>query len=133
MDGELSAAELEALLGGGEDDLRIVDIRNRAAFDRGHIPGSENIPFQELPQRVEALDGADRVVTVCPHGQASQQAARLVGSYEGIGEDARVESLACGIEGWPGDLEQTVDDDDDDDEDAGADVADEGPETDAPF
>lgn len=121
MDGELSAAELEALLGdGGDETIRIVDIRNPTAFDRGHIPGSENIPFEALPQRVEALDGADRVVTVCPHGQASQRAARLVQSYEGIDEDARIESLACGIEGWPGDLEQAPDDD-------------EGPETDAPF
>jgi len=128
MDGELSADELEALLDGDGDALRIVDIRSRAAFDRGHIPGSENIPLQELPRRVETLDGAERVVTVCPHGQASQQAARLVGSYEGIDEDARVESLACGIEGWPGDLEQTVDDGADSD---GADE--EGPETDAPF
>lgn len=121
MDGELSAAELEALLGdGGDETLRIVDIRNPPAFDRGHIPGSENIPFQQLPQRVEALDGADRVVTVCPHGESSKRAARLVQSYEGIDENTRVESLACGITGWPGDLEQTT-------------GSDEGPETDAPF
>ncbi|SEW12622.1 rhodanese-like domain-containing protein [Halobacterium jilantaiense] len=117
MDGELSADELEAIL--GDDGLRIVDIRNPSAFDRGHIPDSENIPFNELPQEVEQLAGADRVVTVCPHGQASQQAARLVASYEGIGDDARVDSLQCGIEGWPGDLERSTDD--------------EGPETDAPF
>lgn len=117
MDGELSADELEAIL--GDDGVRVVDIRQRAAFERGHIPGSENIPFDQLPGSVDRLDGADHVVTVCPHGQASQQAARLVASYEGIGDDARVDSLACGIEGWPGDLEQSVDD--------------EGPATDAPF
>jgi rhodanese-related sulfurtransferase len=121
MDGELSADELEAIL--GDDGVRVVDIRRPAAFERGHIPGSENIPFQELPQQVERLDGADRVVTVCPHGEASQQAARLVASYEGVDDDARVDSLACGLEGWPGDLEQSLD--------GGAD--DEGPETDAPF
>ena len=117
MDGELSAEELEAIL--GDDGVRVVDIRQRAVFERGHIPGSENIPFNELPREVERLDGATHVVTVCPHGQASQQAARLVASYEGIGDDARVDSLACGIEGWPGDLERSVDD--------------EGPETDAAF
>jgi len=117
MDGEISADELEAIL--GDEGVRVVDIRGRAAFERGHIPGSENIPFNDLPREVERLDGATHVVTVCPHGEASQQAARLVASYEGIGDDARVDSLACGIEGWPGDLERPTDD--------------EGPETDAPF
>ncbi|MCD2200141.1 rhodanese-like domain-containing protein [Halobacterium sp. KA-4] len=103
MDGEISADELEALLDDGED-VRIVDIRPRAAFERGHIPNSENIPFSDLPQSVDQLEGADRVVTVCPHGQASQQAARLVKSYEGLDEDARVESLASGITGWDGEV-----------------------------
>jgi rhodanese-related sulfurtransferase len=103
MDGEISADELQALL--DEDaDVRVVDIRSAAAFDRGHIPGSENVPFAELPQSVAQLAGADHVVTVCPHGQASVQAANLVQSYEGVAEDARVESLASGITGWDGDL-----------------------------
>ncbi len=123
MDGEISVDELEALLAEGED-VRVVDIRQPAAFDRGHIPGSENIPFSELPQSVDRLDGAERVVTVCPHGQASVQAARLVQSYEGLAEDARVESLAEGITGWEGDIEASEGDD-------------EGPDTesatDAPF
>jgi hypothetical protein len=43
------------------------------------------------------------VVTVCPHGEASVRAARLIGAYEGF--DGRVESLACGLEGWTGPLE----------------------------
>lgn len=47
MDGELSADDLAAVL--DDDALRIVDIRTPPAFARGHIPGSENIPFQELP------------------------------------------------------------------------------------
>ncbi|MGB9964207.1 rhodanese-like domain-containing protein [Halobacterium sp. CBA1126] len=108
MDGEISADELEALLDDGED-VRVVDIRPRAAFERGHIPDSENIPFAELPQSVDRLEGADRVVTVCPHGQASVQAARLIQSYEGLDEDARVESLAEGITGWEGDVETSDD------------------------
>ncbi|WP_178915394.1 rhodanese-like domain-containing protein [Natronomonas gomsonensis] len=97
MDGEISAAELQALLDDGED-VRIVDIRSPTAFTRGHIPGSENVPFGELTTRIEEFADADRVVTVCPHGQASQQAARLIGSFEGF--SGRVDSLAPGIEGW---------------------------------
>ncbi|MFC7176192.1 rhodanese-like domain-containing protein [Halosegnis marinus] len=97
MDGEISAAELADLIDANAD-VRVVDIRSPAAFARGHIPDSVNIPFAELPQRVEELTGAERIVTVCPHGQASVQAARLVGSYQG--STGRVESLAEGIEGW---------------------------------
>jgi rhodanese-related sulfurtransferase len=104
MDDEISAEALRALLA-DDEPVRVVDIRSPEAFRRGHIPGSENLPMNRLPDRIEELRGAERVVTVCPHGKASIQAARLVASYEGI--SGRVESLASGIEGWPGDLETT--------------------------
>lgn len=103
MDGEVSADELAALL--DDADVRVVDIRRRAAFERGHIPGSECIPFPELPNQVDQLEGAERVVTVCPHGESSVQAARLIESYEGLAGDADVVSLAEGLDGWHGDLE----------------------------
>ena len=98
MDGEISAEELGALLEQGAD-VRIVDIRSPPAFAQGHIEGSENVPFQELTTRIEEVADADRVVTVCPHGKASVQAARLIGSYEGCA-DARVESMAGGLDEW---------------------------------
>jgi len=110
MDGEIPVDELREFLNTDESDdrsgdiePRIVDIRNPGAYEQGHIPGSENIPAPELTDRVEELDGADRVVTVCPHGKASVQAARLVGSYEGV--DGPVESLHGGLEAWDGPLE----------------------------
>jgi len=106
MDAEISPSEVENLLE-TTDAVRIVDIRSPPAFEQGHIPGSENIPFNELPQRVETLAEADRIVTVCPHGQASVQAARLIGSYEGT-ESARVESMHGGLTEWNGDIESTT-------------------------
>lgn len=107
MDGEITGEELQELLdtdGDGDpaEDLRIVDIRNPGSFERGHIPGSENIPANRLTDRVEELDGAERVVTVCPMGKSSVQAARLVGSYEGV--DGPVESLHGGLNDWDGPL-----------------------------
>ena len=98
MDDEITPAEVRELLEGGED-VRIVDIRDEESFARGRIPGSENLPFDRLPSRVTELDGADRIVTVCPHGIASVQAARLIASFEGF--DGRVESLNPGLDGWP--------------------------------
>lgn len=97
-DDEITPAELNDLLK-NEEEVRIVDIRSPSQFERGAIPDSENIPFGELPQRVEALDGAERVVTVCPHGKASVQAMRLIESYEGLGE-ADVRSLEGGLDAW---------------------------------
>ncbi len=145
MVAEIDPDELAALLGGSEEtgeepgdpetgeeslpDLRIVDIRDTRAFDRGHLPESESIPFPELTTRIAELEDADRIVTVCPHGIASRQAAQLIGSYEGT-TDARVESLRGGIEAWErdvGDLITTASED----EDTHATDADEGP--DAPF
>jgi len=103
MDGEISVEEVEALLD-DEDRPRIIDIRSPGEFARGHIPGSENVPFGDLPNRIAEFTGTDHIVTVCPHGKASVQAARLIGSYEGT-KDARVESMAGGLEAWGGDLE----------------------------
>lgn len=96
MDGEISTDEVKTLL--EEDaDVRIVDIRDPNSFERSHIPGSENVPFHELTKRIEEFEETDRIVTVCPHGKASVQAAQLIGSYEGSA-DATVESMAGGLD-----------------------------------
>lgn len=102
MDGEITPEAVEALVDSDEPP-RIVDIRSPAAFDHGHIPESENIPFGELPQRVDQVADADRIITVCPHGKASVQAAQLIASYAGA-EDSRIESMDGGLEAWEGDL-----------------------------
>ncbi|MCU4927021.1 rhodanese-like domain-containing protein [Halobacteria archaeon AArc-dxtr1] len=96
MDGEISPAEVHELLS-ADEDVCIVDIRDQHSFERSRIPGSQNLPFHELSGRVDELTDEDHIVTVCPHGKASVQAARLVGSYEGTA-DARVESMAGGLE-----------------------------------
>lgn len=97
-DDEIAPTELQELLGSGEE-VRIVDIRSPAQFERGAIPESENVPFGELPGRIEAFADADRVVTVCPHGKASLRAMRLIESHEAI-EETEVRSLAGGLDAW---------------------------------
>lgn len=97
-DDEIAPTGLQELLGSGEE-VRIVDVRSPAQFERGAIPESENVPFGELPGRIEAFADADRVVTVCPHGKASLRAMRLIESHEAI-EETEVRSLAGGLDAW---------------------------------
>ncbi|MFB6073592.1 MAG: rhodanese-like domain-containing protein [Haloarculaceae archaeon] len=132
MDGEIAPADLRARLDG--DAPRVVDIRTPASFREAHIPGSENLPLGQLPDRVDAVADADHVVTVCPHGKASVKAARLIAAYEGF--DGRVESLRGGLEAWDGPLAGRAADAEDDGNHAEGDEeshgrGDEGPE--APF
>ncbi|WP_323674528.1 rhodanese-like domain-containing protein [Halorubellus sp. PRR65] len=108
MDGEVAPEDVEALRGADDVDVCIVDIRNPSSYARGHIPGSRNVPLPELANAVESLPDADRVVTVCPHGKSSVQAARLIASYEGV--DAPVESMAGGLTAYDGEVTTGTDD-----------------------
>jgi len=121
MDGEIPPEEVAELLD-ADAGVRVVDIRPEEAFERGHIPDSENLPFHALADEIERLDGAEQVVTVCPHGQASVQAARLVGSYEGVPDDARVESMAGGLGEWEYGFERSETDDETDEVTEGPDA-----------
>jgi len=110
MSGEIEPVELRRLLEDGEP-VRIVDVRSAAAYEAGHIPESENVPFETLTRSIETFAGETRIVTVCPHGEASVQAARLIESFEGVPAQAQVDSLAGGLEAWDGPIEthQSVD------------------------
>ncbi len=112
MDAEIDPEEVAALVAGGGVDggVRIVDIRAPEAYAAGHVPGSENVPLAELPDRISELTGADRVITICPHGEASMQAARLISAFEGT-DTARVESMAGGLEAYEGPLDSVSDPD----------------------
>lgn len=101
---EVSPEDVKKRIDDGED-TQIVDIRSPAEFERGHIPGAINIPMAELPSRVDEVEWGDDVVVACPIGQSSVQAARLIGSYEGVDDDSSVSSMAGGYEAWEYDLE----------------------------
>jgi rhodanese-related sulfurtransferase len=100
---EIEPNELKKRLDDG-DVPQIIDIRNNENFSKGHIPGAENVPFPDLTQRIEEHEWSDDDVVVCPIGESSLQAARLIESYEGF--EGKVANLKDGYRGWEYDLEE---------------------------
>ncbi len=72
----------------------LVDVRTTREFARGHIPGSLNIPVDELRDRVTEIDDAE-VLVVCQVGVRGWTAVRLL---RALGVDAR--NLDGGFATW---------------------------------
>ncbi|QLG63689.1 rhodanese-like domain-containing protein [Halorarum salinum] len=101
---EITTEDVKAKVDAGED-VQIIDIRDPDQFAAGHVPGAVNVPMSELPSRVDEIEWGDDVVVACPIGQSSVQAARLIGSYEGVEDDDAVRSMAGGYDAWEYELE----------------------------
>ena len=69
----MALKELKAHVESGADELIILDVREREAYDRGHIAGSRLLPRGQLELRVNAeiADPTRRIVVYCELGQIS--------------------------------------------------------------
>ena len=57
----------------------VVDVRTREEFQGGHVPGSVNIPLQEITQRMDELNSLKQpLVLCCASGNRSGQAHRFL-------------------------------------------------------
>ena len=73
----MSLAELKGHVERGGGGLLILDVREREAFEAGHIPGARLLPRGQLELRVnqELPDPLQRILTYCELGQISTLAA----------------------------------------------------------
>jgi hydroxyacylglutathione hydrolase len=71
---QLDVAELRTQLG----NLNVLDVRRRGEYDRGHVPDAVNVPLDELPQRLDALDSSKPLAIICESGYRSSVAASIV-------------------------------------------------------
>jgi len=73
----MSLAELKARVEAAEDDLIVLDVRERDAYEAGHIPGARLLPRGQLELRVnqDLPDPTRRILTCCELGYISTLAA----------------------------------------------------------
>jgi rhodanese-related sulfurtransferase len=78
-----------------EARLAVLDVRERAEWKAGHVPGSRNIPLPLLGKRTSELQPGRRYVAVCRTGARSRSA---VAQLRGAGFD--VVNLKGGMHAW---------------------------------
>jgi phage shock protein E len=62
-----------------ESETVFVDVRTKAEFNSGHIPGAKNIPLDELMGRLDELDGiSGPLVLYCRSGNRSGMALHML-------------------------------------------------------
>jgi len=80
----------------GNDSVTIVDIRDSASFNAGHIPNAIHLSDSTVEQFIIDTDKNKPLVVYCYHGISSQGAAAYF-SEKGFNE---VSSMTGGFEGW---------------------------------
>jgi len=88
----MSLDELKARVDAHDTELLVLDVREREAFNAGHVPGARHLPRGQLELRVneELPDPTRRVLTVCEFGRVSTLAAatlRQIGFQRAIALD----------------------------------------------
>jgi hydroxyacylglutathione hydrolase len=73
---QMSVAELRERLGG--DAVTVIDVRGRAEWEAGHLPGVPNIPLGLLPDRLDELPARGQIVLHCETASRSAIAASLL-------------------------------------------------------
>lgn len=94
----VSLPELRARIVAGSADLIVLDVRERDAFDAGHVPGAINLPRGQLELRVNDVlpDPTRRIVTLCQLGKISTLAAATLRELGFL----RTSALDGGMTAW---------------------------------
>lgn len=94
----MSLADLNGRLVAKDRNLVVLDIREKDAFDAGHVPGAIHLPRGQLELRVNTVlpDPTLRILTCCEFGKISTLAAATLHEL-GF---RRAVALDGGMKGW---------------------------------
>lgn len=92
----LSVGQLKSML--GEQELVLLDTRDQASFQAGHIDGSVHLDERTIAAFINETQKSSTVVVVCYHGHSSQNAASFLVD-KGFSD---VYSLDGGYTAWAG-------------------------------
>jgi NADPH-dependent 2,4-dienoyl-CoA reductase/sulfur reductase-like enzyme/peroxiredoxin family protein/TusA-related sulfurtransferase/rhodanese-related sulfurtransferase len=60
-----------------DGSVYLVDVRDKVAFDNGHMEGFENIPLKEIRSRISSMDKTKKVYLSCKIGLTAYTASRI--------------------------------------------------------
>ncbi len=89
----VNASDFEAAMTG---EYILLDVRTLEEYDRGHIEGALLIPHSQLEDRLDELEGYDKILVYCASGNRSVAASQIL-IEAGFGE---VYDLAGGYSAW---------------------------------
>lgn len=93
----MSLAQLRERISQDKPDVIVLDVREREAYNSGHIPGAQLLPRGQLELRInqELPDPTRRIVTCCEFGRISTLAAatlRQMGFQRAVALDGGMQS-----------------------------------------
>lgn len=90
---QISAAQLQAAQQAGP--ITIIDVREQAEFESGHVPGAEWIPMALVPLRIDAFASRQPAYVICRTGNRSGHVCMYL-AQQGI----RAINVDGGTEAW---------------------------------
>ncbi|UUX94907.1 MBL fold metallo-hydrolase [Aquabacterium sp. J223] len=94
----MSLAELRSRVDRGDSDLVVLDVRERDAYDAGHVAGAVHLPRGQLELRVNEVlpDPTRRILACCEFGRISTLAAATLRDMGFV----RAVALDGGLKAW---------------------------------
>ena len=93
----IALAELFQRIEAGSSPL-VLDVRTAEEYARGHIPGATNLPYDELPTRLEEIS-IEKSAEVIVHCQSGRRAEIAEGTLRANGY-SNVRDLTGHWQGW---------------------------------
>ncbi|MGE9764600.1 rhodanese-like domain-containing protein [Pseudomonas sp. PDM20] len=95
---ETDCSDVNHALQNGEQDFVLLDVRNAAAFARGHVPGALNLPTREIDARRMAQFAPGTLFVVYCAGPHCNGVHRAAAKLAALG--LPVKEMIGGVTGW---------------------------------